>query len=157
MKAGVLAGMYAIRALQDAHVDNFEELQFFFCSDEEIGSPVSKNLYAPFVKKADAVLVLEGGRANGNIVTARKGVGKYVVRVHRHSAHAGVEPEKGANAILELSHQIIALHQLNGIAPGVTVNAGIVGGGTRENVVPDEAFVNCDVRAVDPEGARIAH
>src|SRR5581483_5527942 len=73
------------------------------------------------------------------------------------SAHAGVEPEKGANAILELSHQIIALHQLNGIAPGVTVNAGIVGGGTRENVVPDEAFVNCDVRAVDPEGARIAH
>ncbi len=157
MKAGVLAGMYAVRALQQAGVDSFDELQIFFCSDEEIGSPTSKKFYIPFVKKADAVLVLEGARANGNIVTARKGVGKYTVRVHGHSAHAGVEPEKGANAILELAHQIIALHKLNGIAPGVTVNAGIINGGTRENVVPDEAVVRCDVRAIHPEGAQIAH
>ncbi|MBI4671233.1 MAG: M20 family metallopeptidase [Chloroflexi bacterium] len=157
MKCGVLVGMYALRALQLAGFDQFKELQLFLSSDEEIGSPSGKKFYLPYVDRADAVLVLEGARANGNIVSARKGTGKYVLRVHGHAAHAGVEPEKGANAILELAHQIIALHKLNGVAPGVTVNAGIIGGGTRENVVPDEAYVNCDVRAVDMEGARIAH
>jgi glutamate carboxypeptidase len=101
----------------------------------------------------DAALVLEGARANGNIVSARKGSGQYTLRVKGKSAHAGVEPEKGANAILELSHQIIALHQLNGIAPGVTVNAGVIGGGTRSNVVPDEAWAKLDMRAVDRVGA----
>ncbi len=157
MKGGLLVAMYALRGLQRAGFDDFSELGIFFCCDEEIGSPTSKKIYAPFVKQADAVLVLENARANGNIVSARKGSGEYTLRVQGHSAHAGVEPEKGANAILELAHQIIALHNLNGIAPGVTVNAGIVNGGTRTNVVPDEALVQFDVRAVDPEGARMAH
>ncbi len=157
MKAGVLAAMYALRGLQLAGLENFSELAIFFGCDEEIGSPTGKKFYTRFVQQADAVLVLEGARANGNIVSARKGTGEYTLRVHGHSAHAGVEPEKGANAILELAHQIIALHNLNGIAPGVTVNAGIIGGGTRTNVVPDEAWVQVDVRAVDPEGALIAH
>jgi glutamate carboxypeptidase len=157
MKGGVLVAMYALRALQGNGFDQFQELQFFLSPDEEIGSPTGKKFYLPYVQQADAVLVLENARANGNIVSARKGSGKYVLRVHGHSAHAGVEPEKGANAILELAHQIIALHHLNGIAPGVTVNAGLVRGGTRENVVPDEAQVSCDVRAVDLEGARIVH
>ena len=157
MKGGLLVAMYALRGLQLAGFDDFSELGIFFCCDEEIGSPTSKKFYTPLVKKADAVLVLENARANGNIVSARKGTGEYTLRVHGHSAHAGVEPEKGANAILELAHQIIALHNLNGIAPGVTVNAGIIGGGTRTNVVPDEAWVQVDVRAVNPEGAHIAH
>ncbi|TAH48925.1 MAG: M20 family peptidase [Chloroflexota bacterium] len=157
MKAGVLAAMYAMRGLQVAGFDNFAELAIFFGCDEEIGSLTGKKFYTRFVQESDAVLVLEGARANGNIVSARKGTGEYTLRVHGHSAHAGVEPEKGANAILELAHQIIALHNLNGIAPGVTVNAGIIGGGTRTNVVPDEAWVQVDVRAVNPEGARIAH
>ena len=157
MKAGVLAAMYAMRTLQVNGFDDFAELAIFFGCDEEIGSPTGRNFYMPFVKKADAVLVLEGARANGNIVSARKGTGEYILRVQGHAAHAGVEPEKGANAILELAHQIIALHKLNGIAPGVTVNVGIIGGGTRTNVVPDNAWVEVDVRAVDAEGARIAH
>lgn len=157
MKGGLLVAMYALRGLQLAGFDNFSQLSIFFGCDEEIGSPTGKKFYTPFVNKADAVLVLEGARANGNIVSARKGTGLYTLRVKGHSAHAGVEPEKGANAILELAHQIIALHSLNGIAPGVTVNAGIVGGGTRTNVVPDDAFVQVDVRAVNPEGAKIAH
>ncbi len=157
MKAGVLAAMYAMRALQANGFENFAELAIFFGCDEEIGSPTGRKFYMPLVQKADAVLVLEGARANGNIVSARKGTGEYILRVQGHAAHAGVEPEKGANAILELAHQIIALHNLNGIAPGVTVNAGIIGGGTRTNVVPDNAYVEVDVRAVDAEGARIAH
>jgi glutamate carboxypeptidase len=143
--------------LQLAGFDDFAELSIFFGCDEEIGSPVGKKFYMPFVRQSDAVLVLEGARANGNIVSARKGTGEYTLRVHGRSAHAGVEPEKGANAILELANQIISLHNLNGIAPGVTVNAGIIGGGTRSNVVPDKAYVVADVRAVNPEGARIAH
>jgi glutamate carboxypeptidase len=157
MKGGLLVAMYALRGLQQAGFDPFRELSIFFGSDEEIGSPTGKLFYMPLVKKADAVLVLEGARANGNIVSARKGTGVYTLRVRGRSAHAGVEPEKGANAILELAHQIIALHNLNGIAPGVTVSAGIIGGGTRTNVVPDDAQVQVDVRAVDPEGARVAH
>jgi glutamate carboxypeptidase len=157
MKGGLLVGMYALRGLQLAGFDTFQELQFFFTCDEEIGSPTGRRYYEPVVKQADAALVLEGARANGNIVSARKGTGVFTLRVQGHSAHAGVEPEKGANAILELAHQIIALHQLNGIAPGVTVSAGIVGGGTRTNVVPDDAYVQCDVRATDPEGAQRAY
>ncbi|MCC7163891.1 MAG: M20 family metallopeptidase [Anaerolineae bacterium] len=157
MKAGLLVAMYALRGLQLAGLQDFSELAIFFGCDEEIGSPVGKKYYIPLAKKADAVLVLEGARANGNIVSARKGVGQYTVRVRGHAAHAGVEPEKGANAILELAHQIIALHKLNGIAPGVTVNAGVIKGGTRTNVVPDEAQVVADVRAVDPQGAQVAH
>jgi glutamate carboxypeptidase len=155
MKGGLLVAMYAVRGLQLAGFDSFQELSIFFGCDEEIGSPVGKKFYIPLVQKSDAVLVLEGARANGNIVSARKGTGQYTLWVHGHSAHAGVEPEKGANAILELAHQVIALHKLNGIAPGVTVSAGIISGGTRTNVIPDKAHVVLDVRATDPEGARI--
>jgi glutamate carboxypeptidase len=155
MKAGVLAGLYAMRALQQNNFDSFDEIIYFFNSDEEIGSPASQKLYLPIVKECDAALVLEAARANGDIVSARKGVAHYLIKVKGKAAHAGVEPEKGANAILELSHQIIAAHKLNGIYNGVAVNAGIIGGGTRANVVPDEAHAHVDVRVVDPEGVRV--
>jgi glutamate carboxypeptidase len=106
----------------------------------------------------DAVLVLEAARMNGDIVSARKGAGVYTVRVKGKAAHAGVEPEKGANAILEIAHQAIAFQKLNGIAPGVTINVGIVSGGTAHNVVPDVAKLEVDVRAVDIVGvAAIRH
>ena len=153
MKGGLLVGMYALRALQTLGFRDFSELAFFFNSEEEAGSPVSQSLYAPVAREMDAVLVLESARANGDIVSARKGSGEYTIRVMGKAAHAGVEPEKGANAILELAHQIIALHRLNGLAPGVTVNAGVIGGGTQPNVVPGEAWVQVDVRAADPAGA----
>lgn len=153
MKGGLLVGMYALRALQRAGFNDFEEITFFFSSDEEMGSPHSHALYAPLARERDAVFVLEAARANGDIVSARKGTGEFTLRVTGRAAHAGVEPEKGANAVLELAHQIIALHALNGLRPGVTVNPGVIGGGTRSNVVPDEAWVRVDVRATDPAGA----
>jgi glutamate carboxypeptidase len=155
MKAGVLAGMYALRALQAIGFRDFAEIVFFFNSEEEVGSPVSRKIYMPIAKQMDAALVLEAARANGDVVSARKGAGLFKIRVQGKAAHAGVEPEKGANAILELAHQIIAVQKLNGIAPGVTVNTGVVGGGTRSNVVPDEAWVEVDVRATDPHGAEV--
>ena len=153
MKGGLLVGMYALRALQLAGFRDFAEITFFFNSDEEFGSPGSRPLYQPIAREMDVALVLESARANGDIVSARKGSGDFTVRVIGKAAHAGVEPEKGANAVVELAHQIIALYELNGFAPGVTVNPGVIQGGTATNVVPEEAWVRVDVRAVDPAGA----
>jgi glutamate carboxypeptidase len=153
MKGGLLVGMYALRALQTANFRDFAEITFFFNSDEEFGSPGSRPLYQPIARGMDAALVLESARANGDIVSARKASGEFTVRVTGKAAHAGVEPEKGANAVVELAHQIIALYGMNGIAPGVTVNPGVIQGGTASNVVPEQAWVRVDVRAVDPAGA----
>ncbi len=153
MKGGLLVGMYALRALQTANFRDFAEIAFFFNSDEEIGSPGSRPIYEPIARGSDAALVLESARANGDIVSARKGSGVFNLRVTGKAAHAGVEPEKGANAVVELAHQIIALQELNGLAPGVTVNPGVIGGGTVSNVIPAEAWVIVDVRAMDPAGA----
>ena len=154
MKGGLLVGLYALRALQaveDFH--DFAEIVFFFNSEEEIGSPVSRAVYGPIVREMDAAIVLESARANGDIVSARKGSAEYKLTVKGKSAHAGVEPEKGANAVLELAHQLQAVYRLNGIAPGVTVNPDVIGGGTKSNVIPDEAWALIDVRAVDAAGA----
>ena len=153
MKSGLLVGMYALRALQLAGFRDFAEIAFFFNSDEEFGSPGSRPLYQPIAREIDAALVLESARANGDIVSARKGSGEFLVRVIGKAAHAGVEPEKGANAVVELAHQIIALYGLNGLLPGVTVNPGVIQGGTATNVVPEEAWVRVDVRSVDTVGA----
>jgi glutamate carboxypeptidase len=91
--------------------------------------------------------VLEGARENGDIVSARKGVADVVVTVKGRAAHAGVEPERGRSAILQAAHAIVRLHELNGRWPGVTVNAGVISGGTRANVVPDRCEMRVDVRA----------
>lgn len=157
MKGGLLIGIYALRALQLAGFDDFEELAFFFSSDEEISSAVSKPAYLAAAQGIDAALILEAARPNGSIVSARKGSGNFRLRVSGRSAHAGVEPEKGVNAIVELSHRILALQKLDGVAPGVTVNATVVGGGTASNSIPDSAWVDVDVRAIDRRGAELVH
>lgn len=153
MKGGLLVGMYALRALQTLGFRDFAEIAFFFNSDEEIGSPGSRPLYEPVARQMDVALVLESAREDGNIVSARKGSGVFHLRVTGKSAHAGVEPEKGVSAIVELAHQILALQNLNGLAPGVTVSPTVIGGGTASNVIPEEAWVKVDVRATDPSGA----
>ncbi len=151
MKSGLLNGLYAIHALVQSGFDHFAEIALFCNSEEEIGSPVARELYAPFARRADAVLILEAGRENGAIVSARKGAGTYRVTVHGKAAHAGVEPEKGANAILALAHYTTALHALNGLRPRLTLNVGVVHGGTRPNVVADRAEAEIDVRIARAE------
>lgn len=155
MKDGLLAGVYALRALRAAGFDAFAEIVFFCNSDEEVGSPVSRDLYAPIAARADAVLVLESARANGDIVVQRKGGGTIRALVLGHSAHAGVEPEKGASAILEMAYLIEAAHRLNGARPGLTVNVGVVEGGTKPNVVADRASAEIDVRVQAREDAEV--
>jgi len=152
MKAGLLAGLYALDALRAAGFDNYDELAFVLNSDEEIGSPSSKELIVREARGRDAVLVLEAGRANGDIVSARKGSAHFDLHVTGRAAHAGVEPEKGRSAVLELAHLVVALHALNGAIPGATVNAGVIEGGTRRNVVAAEARALIDVRARDGAG-----
>jgi glutamate carboxypeptidase len=148
MKAGLLSGLYALNAVVRAGFDQFAEIGMFCNSEEEIGSPAARALYAPFAKGADAALILEPARENGAIVSARKGVGHYELKVRGKSAHAGVEPEKGANAILALAQHTIALQALNGLRPGLTLNVGVVRGGTKSNVVADSAEAQIDVRIV---------
>jgi len=153
IKGGLLAGLYAVSALQHIGFDDFEEIVLWTNSEEEIGSPASSRLTTELARGCDAVLVMEPARANGDVVSARKATARYRVTVHGKSAHAGVEPEKGAHAILEMAHLIIALHELNGLRPGVTVSAGVISGGTRYNAIPDRAELKVDVRAVDDESA----
>jgi len=153
MKGGLFVGIYALRVLQVSDFRDFAEIAFFFNSDEEISSPGSRPIYESIAREMDTALVLESARANGDIVSARKGSGEFNLRVTGKAAHAGVEPEKGANAVVELAHQIIALQELNGLRPGVTVNPDVIGGGTVSNVIPAEAWVFVDVRATDPAGA----
>ena len=149
MKSGVLIGMYALQLLTESQQANYSQVTFICNSDEEIGSPNSRPLIQQQARQADAVLVLEPGRSQGTIVSSRKGCGQYRVEVHGLAAHAGVEPQHGRNAILELSYQVQKMQALNGTIPGASLSVGIIRGGERTNVVPDYAYFDMDVRVVD--------
>ncbi|MDP8903774.1 MAG: M20 family metallopeptidase [Chloroflexota bacterium] len=147
MKAGLLAGLYALRALAALGALPFGRLVYIANPDEEIGSPRSGRVIRGEAEQSDVGLVLECARANGDIVSARKGVVDYRIRLHGRAAHAGVEPERGRSAVVEAAHKTIALTALNDRWPGVTVNVGVVNGGTRPNVVAQEAQMQVDLRA----------
>lgn len=145
MKAGLLAGLHAIRAL---HEVGSEPSVTYVCNpDEEIGSPFSTPHIRQLVPMHDLALVLECARANGDIVSARKGVADLHLTLTGRAAHAGVEPEKGRSAILAAAQDVLALHGLNGRWPGVTVNVGVIAGGTRPNVVAERCELKVDLRA----------
>ena len=145
MKGGLLAGLHAIGALQDAGAT--PAITFVANPDEEIGSPFSGHHIRALAAEHDAALVLECARANGDIVSARKGVADLVIDFHGRAAHAGVEPEKGRNAILAAARAVEQLHSLKGKWEGVTVNAGVIAGGTRPNVIAAECRLEVDLRA----------
>ena len=149
MKSGLLAGLYAIDALRTVLGGlPLARLVFVANPDEEIGSPVSSPHIRRLAADADACFVLECARANGDIVSSRKGTLDLVITVNGRASHAGVEPEKGRSAILEAARIVTELHALNGRWPGVTVNVGVIGGGTRPNVVAERCVMEVDVRAV---------
>jgi glutamate carboxypeptidase len=145
MKGGLLAGFHAVAALQAV---GMSPAVTYVCNpDEEIGSPFSGPHIRRLAGDHDAALVLECARANGDIVSARKGIADYHVEITGRAAHAGVEPEKGRSAVVEAAHQVLALTALNGRWPSVTVNVGVIEGGTRPNVVAARCALKVDLRA----------
>jgi glutamate carboxypeptidase len=156
MKSGLLTGLHAISALREALGGvPLARLLFVANPDEEIGSPASTPHIRRLAAEADACLVLECARANGDIVSSRKGSLDLVITVHGKASHAGIEPEKGRSAILEAARIVSDLHALNGRWDGVTVNVGTIEGGTRPNVVADRCSMEVDVRAVTREGLEV--
>jgi glutamate carboxypeptidase len=151
MKAGLLSGIYALAALRELGFDDFQRITYLCVSDEEIEQRHSYELIRRVGRQADAALTLEAARANGDIVTARKGVRWLLVEAFGRAAHAGVEPEKGRNAIVALAQHILAFHDLNGLRPDVTVNVGTIQGGSVPNAVPEHAQIHLDLRAFTTE------
>ncbi len=148
MKAGVAQIIFALRALRDLDLTPSVTPVVLFTSDEEIGSEGSKPYIERLARIADRALILEPalGRA-GKIKTARKGCGEFEIVVRGKPAHAGLAPEEGASAILELSYVVQKLFALNDPARGVTVNVGTLDGGIRTNIVAPESRITVDVRA----------
>jgi glutamate carboxypeptidase len=151
MKAGIVLMWMALGALKHKPVT------VLLTSDEEIGSPSSREDIENEASQCKAVLVLEPSLPGGALKTARKGNGRFTIKAIGRAAHAGIEPEKGVNAIEELSHQILKVQQMTDFNRGTTVTVGLVQGGTRSNVVPAEAAAEIDVRVTSMEEAeRIA-
>ena len=150
MKAGLLSGIYAIEALQEQGFADFERLSFLCVADEEVDERNSISLILESIRGCDAVLTLEAARENGDIVTARKGNIVIHVAARGRSAHAGVEPEKGRNAISGLMRRLLRVEALARPEAGVTINIGTIAGGTMPNVVPAQAEARIDVRAFEP-------
>jgi glutamate carboxypeptidase len=146
MKSGVALMWYAIAALCDWHGDLPRPVTVFLVSDEEVGSSSSRQITEALARKSAGVLVLEPAAGEGAVKTARKGVGDYSLTVTGVAAHAGLDPGKGHSAILELARQITAISKLNDLRQGVSVNPGVIRGGTRTNVIAAEATVEIDVR-----------
>ncbi len=152
MKSGIALMLHALAALQDWHKEDWHgglprPVTVLLVSDEEVGSDSSRPITESLAKKAAAVLVLEPAYGfEGAVKTARKGVGDYLVKVTGKSSHAGLDFQKGVNAILELARQIEKISSFTDLKKGLTVNVGVVSGGSRTNVVPAEAAAQVDVR-----------
>src|SRR6266571_6381419 len=125
----------------------FARVTFVCNPDEEVGSPFSGPLIREIALESNTAFVLEAGRENGDIVSARKGITSIRAELSGRAAHAGVEPEKGRHAVLDAAMKTVELQALNGRFEGVTVNVGVLSGGTRPNVVPDRCVMEVDVRA----------
>jgi glutamate carboxypeptidase len=148
MKSGLLAGLHALRIVAARGRFPFERVTFIANPDEEIGSITSTPHIREAAADSDVCLVLECARANGDIVSSRKGILDSRITVSGRAAHAGVEPEKGRSAILAAADLVTRLHALNGRWDGVTVNVGVIQGGTRPNVVAESCRLEVDLRAV---------
>lgn len=147
MKAGIAQIIFAIRALCEIRGGLSRPVTVLLVTDEEVGSESSRPITEKLAKKSSAVFVLEPSLGlNGALKTARKGVGDYKIRVTGRAAHAGVDFSAGSSAILELARQVQVIEKFTNLKRGITVNPGVVRGGTRTNVVAAEAEAEIDVR-----------
>ena len=147
MKSGIAIGALALRALGAPGSGRLPHVVFLLTSDEETGSQTSRSLIEDEARRSRAVLVLEPGLPDGALKTARKACGQFEISVAGVAAHAGIAPEKGANAILELCERILEVERLQDPALGTSLTVSLVSGGTRSNVVPARATATVDARA----------
>jgi glutamate carboxypeptidase len=153
MKAGLVIAEFALRAIIELGLPLSRPVTLLWNADEEVGSRTSRSYIEAEAKGADYVLVLEPAMHNGALKTARKGIGGFSVDVTGRASHAGVAPEEGESAIVELAHQILRLQQMTDLEAGTTVNVGVVEGGSRSNVVAAHARARVDTRAWTLEAA----
>jgi glutamate carboxypeptidase len=147
MKAGIALGLLATRALFELAPPENARVVMLWTTDEETGSQTSRALVETEARQSDAVLVLEPALPGGVLKTQRKGCGEYEIVVRGEAAHAGVDPGKGVSAIRELARQVLALETLQDLTTGVSINVGVIDGGSRPNVVAAEARARVDARA----------
>ena len=155
MKSGIALILYAIEALQAWHTGLPRPVSVFLVSDEEVGSYSSRKITEGLARESAAVLVVEPAGPRGAVKTARKGVGEYILNVKGIAAHAGLDPGKGHSAIIELARQITAVSKLSDVRRGISVNPGVIYGGTRTNVIAAQASVEIDVRIKEAKQAAI--
>jgi glutamate carboxypeptidase len=149
MKAGIVQALFALDALRQSRSPLRKHIVFLWTSDEEIGSESSRNLIEVEAHRSDAVFVLEPSLGpRGLLKTARKGVGEAEIIVHGRASHAGLAPQDGVNAVHELAQQITRLQKWNDSRRGISVNADIIEGGTRVNVIAERARAVIDLRAL---------
>jgi glutamate carboxypeptidase len=146
MKAGSFLALHVVRSILRQKVRTRRPIMLLLTPDEEVGSPTSRALIEREAASATAVLIPEPAGGGGACVTARKGVGRFVLRVEGLGAHAGGNFQDGASAVVELAHQILAIHGMVDLERGITLNAAPAWGGTRPNVIPPEAGCEIDLR-----------
>jgi glutamate carboxypeptidase len=151
MKAGSFLALHALRCILRQRVPTNRPIVLLLTPDEEVGSPTSRWLIEQEAAQAACVLVPEPAGAGGACVTARKGVGRFVMRVEGKGSHAGGAFEDGASAIVELSHQIIDIHRMVDLDRGITLNCAPIWGGSRPNVISPDAGCEIDLRVNSPE------
>jgi glutamate carboxypeptidase len=149
MKAGIVQAIFALQVLRQCNVTSRKRVVFLWTSDEEIGSESSRKLIETEARRSDAVFVLEPSFGpRGLLKTARKGVGQAELIVHGRASHAGLAPQEGINAIHELAQQLTRIEKWNDHRQGVTINADVIQGGTRVNVIAERARAVLDLRAL---------
>jgi glutamate carboxypeptidase len=157
MKSGIALILHAIEALRAWHNDSLPRpVTVLLVSDEEVGSDSSRPITESLARKSAAVLVLEPSYGiKGALKTARKGVGEYHIKITGKAAHSGLDFDKGESAIVELARQITAISKLVDLKRGLTLNVGLVSGGTRTNVIPAQATAALDVRVARMKDAAV--
>ncbi|MEN0644780.1 M20 family metallopeptidase [Alkalicoccobacillus gibsonii] len=153
MKGSHVTTLFAVKALLKEHADALKSVKILFTSDEEIGAPAGRAVIEEHASGMKYALVMEPARTDGSLVSSRRGGGLYKMEVSGRAAHSGIEPEKGRSAIEELSHKVIKLHALSDHENGISVNVGLINGGSSVNTVAPKATGEIDIRTTKMEQA----
>ncbi|MBM0066056.1 M20 family metallopeptidase [Alkalicoccobacillus gibsonii] len=153
MKGSHVTTLFAVKALLQEHADALKSVKILFTSDEEIGAPAGRAVIEKHASGMKYALVMEPARTDGSLVSSRRGGGLYKMEVSGRAAHSGIEPEKGRSAIEELSHKVIKLHALSDHENGISVNVGLINGGSSVNTVAPKATGEIDIRITKMEQA----